>query len=78
MIKLAPDRFLVAGQGFHLDFVELTGPARNPEYLSIEAGTFDGERWVPSRVLDGDEASVTLPPHQSRILQVHLNRRKWQ
>jgi beta-galactosidase GanA len=74
IIKIASDRFIVAGEGFHIEFAELKGIPRNSEYLSVEEGTFDGEQWVTKRVLNGDEESTTLPLHQPRILQVRLNR----
>jgi hypothetical protein len=74
IIKLAPDRFVVAGHGFHVNFAELKGVPRNAEYLTIEEGTFDGDRWVRERVLNGDEENVSLPIHMPRILMVHLNR----
>jgi beta-galactosidase GanA len=74
IVKLAPDTFIVAGHGFHIDWAELKGVPRNAEYLSIEEGTFDGDRWIVKRVLNGDEEDTTLRPHQPRILQVRLNR----
>jgi hypothetical protein len=74
IIKLAPEKFIVAGEGFHVEFVELKGAPRDSEYLSVEEGTFDGEHWVTKRVLNGDEESTILPLHQPRILQVRLNR----
>ncbi len=74
IIKLAADKFIVAGEGFHVEFAELKGIPHNSEYLSIEEGTFDGEHWVTKRVLNGDEENTTLPLRQPRILQVRLNR----
>jgi beta-galactosidase GanA len=74
IIKLASDKFIVAGEGFHINFAEIKGTPRNAEYLSIEEGTFDGTRWVRERVLNGDEESTTLPTHRPRILMIHLNR----
>lgn len=74
IIKLAPDKFIVAGEGFHVNFVETKGIPRDSEYFSIEEGTFDGDRWATKRALNGDEESTTLLLHQPRILQVRLNR----
>jgi len=73
IIKLAADKFVVAGNGFHVEFVELKGAQRNPEYLSIEEGTFHGDHWSVTRVLNGDEERVYLRPHEPRILLVTLN-----
>ena len=74
IIKVASDRYIVAGEGFHIEFAELKGIPRNAEYLSVEEGTFDGDHWVAKRALNGDEENTVLPLHQPRILQVHLNR----
>lgn len=74
IIKLAPDRFVIAGHGFHINFTELKGTRRDAEFLSIEEGTFEGDRWVRERVLNGDEENVTLPTHAPRILLITLNR----
>jgi len=75
IIKLAPDCFVIAGHGFHINFTELKGTRRDAEFLSIEEGTFEGDRWVRERVLNGDEERVTLPSNRPRILMVHLNRK---
>ena len=74
IIKLAPDKFIVTGEGFHINFAELKGLPRDAEYISVEEGTFDGENWVTKRVVTGDRGNVSLRLHQPRILQVHLNR----
>ncbi len=74
IIKLAPDKFIVTGEGFHINFAELKGLPRDAEYISVEEGTFDGDNWVTKRVVTGDRGNVSLRLHQPRILQVHLNR----
>jgi hypothetical protein len=73
IVELAPDDYVVAGAGFRLVFRELTGPPRDAEFLSLEEGSFDGERWSPTRRLNGDELHVTLP-EKARILRVRLLR----
>jgi beta-galactosidase GanA len=74
IVKMSPDTYIVAGEGFHVDFEELKGIPRAPEYLSIEQGTFDGDRWVTQKALNGDEENINLISHQPRILRVRLNR----
>jgi Domain of unknown function (DUF5597)/Glycosyl hydrolases family 35 len=71
LIKLAEDDFIVMGTGFNVTFREMQGPLRNAEVLSIEEGTFDGQQWVPSRRLNGDEFHVSLPD-QSKVLRVRI------
>ena len=71
LIELAADTFLVVGAGFRVEFRELEGPLRNAEVLFIEEGSFEGNRWVPSRRLNGDERAVSLP-ERSTILMVKI------
>lgn len=71
IIELGPDDYVVAGSGFRLRFVELQGPERSPEILSLEAGTFHGTDWLPVQRLNGDELHVNLI-EGPRILRVRL------
>jgi len=60
IIELAPDDYVVAGAGFRVDFRNLQGPARSPEFLSIDRGTFNGTTWKAEQRLNGDEQHVNL------------------
>ena len=73
IIELGPDDFVVAGSGFKVNFRELEGPSRDAQILMLEEGTFQGERWVSARRLNGDELHVELP-EQSKILRVQMLR----
>jgi hypothetical protein len=73
IIELGPDDFVVAGARFKVNFRELEGPPRDATFLTLEEGTFEGERWAPSRRLNGDELHVELP-EQSKILRARLLR----
>lgn len=73
IIELGPDDFVVAGRGFKVNFRELQGPLRDAQLLSVEEGTFEGEKWVPSKRLNGDELRVALPP-KGQILRVRVAR----
>ena len=73
MIELASDDFLVAGAGFKVEFRELEGPPRDARFLTIEEGTFEGERWAPVRRLNGDELQVSFP-ERSTTLRVRLTK----
>lgn len=73
IIELAPDDFVVVGTGFDVTFREMAGPLRDAELLSIEEGIFDGQQWVPSRRLNGDERHVSLPD-KSTVLRVRVLR----
>jgi len=75
IIELGADDFVVAGARFKVNFRELEGPPRDAPFLTLEEGTFEGERWVPARRLNGDELRVELP-EQSKILRVRLLRHR--
>jgi Domain of unknown function (DUF5597) len=61
------------GSGFDVTFRELDGPLRDAQLISIEKGTFEGEQWMPSRRLNGDERHVSLP-ERSTVLRVRVAR----
>ncbi len=69
IIELAPCDYIVPGHGFRLQFEELEGPPRSPEFLSIEEGTFKGTEWSATRRLNGDELHVNLL-QKAEILRV--------
>jgi hypothetical protein len=71
IIELAPDDFIVMGTGFDVTFREMNGPLRDAQLISIDEGTFQGDQWMPSRRLNGDERHVSLPD-RSTILRVHV------
>lgn len=67
VIELGPDDLVVAGAGVQFVVRDLKAPLSDPHQwasrqpiLSIEEGTFDGDRWVPGRRLNGDERWVRL------------------
>jgi hypothetical protein len=78
VLELAPDDLVVAGIGVDLVVRDLQAPLLDPHQwamrqpvLSIEEGTFEGERWVAGRRLNGDERWVRLGP-EGQILRVRL------
>ncbi|UWZ82286.1 GH35 family beta-galactosidase [Occallatibacter riparius] len=73
IIELAPDDFVVMGTGFDVTFRELDGPLRDAQLISIEEGTFQEQKWIPSRRLNGDERHVSLP-ERATILRVRVAR----
>jgi len=73
IIELAPDDFVVMGTGFGVTFRETEGPLRDAQLISIEEGTFQGDQWMPSRRLNGDERHVSLP-EKSTVLRVRVAR----
>jgi len=71
IVQLGDGDFLVAGARFRLSFRELEGPPREAPILSLEEGTFEGERWVPVRRLNGDELDVSFF-EKPRVQRVRL------
>lgn len=58
VIELDEQTFLVAGMGFFVTFI-----SRNfgeTEYVSIDEGEFEGDRFIAGRRLNGDEMGVSL------------------
>ncbi|MBV8437068.1 MAG: DUF5597 domain-containing protein [Silvibacterium sp.] len=72
-IELAPDDFIVMGTGFDVTFREMNGPLCDAQLISLDEGTFQGDKWTPPRRLNGDERHVSLPD-RSTILRVHVAR----
>jgi hypothetical protein len=74
IIELAPRDYIIAGAGFRVTFRELEGPLRDSQILSLEEGTFERGKWVPTKRLNGDELNVSLPP-KAKIVRVRLEPR---
>lgn len=77
-IQLGPDEYLVAGSGVTFTFAPATpGPAQ-AGLESVSEGRFVDGRWVPGRLLNGDETHqgrhVRLPPGVWGIQRVRLYR----
>jgi hypothetical protein len=73
IVELAADDFIVMGTGFDVIFREMEGPLRDAQLISIEEGTFQGDQWIRSRRLNGDERHVSLP-ERSTVLRVRVAR----
>jgi beta-galactosidase GanA len=56
ILEESPDTFLGVGKGFHVTFTPRNPSAPVVGIASIEEGRFDGQKWVPGRRLNGDEA----------------------
>src|SRR3954468_24547181 len=71
VIEEAPDSFLLVGQGVALDFHRDTDLV---EVDSVEEGTFQAGRWVPGRLLNGDERLFVLPADDVAAVRIRLLR----
>jgi beta-galactosidase GanA len=78
LIQLGPEEYLAAGSGFVL---EMTPISPGPPIAGIESiweGRFVGGRWVPGRLLNGDESHqgrhLRIPPDDFGIQRLKLYR----
>jgi beta-galactosidase GanA len=69
VLEEAPDTFLLVGQGVGLDFRRGTDLV---EVDSVEEGRFEAGRWVPGRVLNGDERLFILPADDIASVRIRL------
>jgi hypothetical protein len=69
LIEEAPDSFLLVGQGLALDFSRGTDLV---EVDAVEEGRFQAGRWVPGRVLNGDERLFVLPADDVAAVRIRL------
>jgi len=87
IINTGPDEYLVAGNGFQVNFSPATPGPRHAGILQVWEGVYEGEEWLPGRCLNGDETGAhwvaKLPPNdhdrfagsdRPRILRVTLYR----
>jgi Domain of unknown function (DUF5597) len=69
LIAEAANQFLLVGQGVGLDF---SRGADLVEVDSVEEGRFESGRWVPGRVLNGDERLFLLPADDLGVVRIRL------
>jgi Domain of unknown function (DUF5597) len=69
LIAEAPGQFLLVGQGVSLDF---SCGADVVEVDFVEEGRFESGRWVPRRVLNGDERLFLLPADDVGVVRIRL------
>jgi hypothetical protein len=87
ILQLSPDEFLVAGNGFSVNFSPRGAGPRHAGILQVWEGRYERGQWRPGRCLNGDETAAhwqaKLPPNdadlfagsaQPRILRVTLYR----
>lgn len=54
-IQIGPDEFIVGGRGLNVDFTTSSTGGSNIGVARVEDGNYVNGRWVPGRVLNGDE-----------------------
>jgi beta-galactosidase GanA len=57
---LGPNQFLVAGIDCRVNFAVPAHSSKQPQMLRVEEGHYDGTKWIPSRLWNGDETDYGL------------------
>ena len=58
--SLGPNQFLVAGIDCRVNFALPVHAGKQPQMLKVEEGHYDGTKWVPTRLWNGDETDYGL------------------
>lgn len=87
IIQMAPEEFIVAGQGVEVGFGARTAGPRQTNILSVDMGRFEKGTFIPELRLNGDEtganyraklppnpSNLSLDPNQPRILRIRVYR----
>lgn len=73
IIQTAKDEFYIAGYGFNADFTVRDGiKSRYMGYDSIYEGRFENGRFIPGRLLNGDERNVFVGQDHVGVLKVKV------
>jgi len=86
LIQTDENEFYLAGCGVKVDFRRRPDPMVEDNYpilasrmngtlnfLSVEEGHFEGDRWVCDRVRNGDESNFELFSHRGQAVRIRLN-----
>lgn len=86
LIQTGEHEFFLSGAGVKVEFRHRPDPMLEDSYpqlvsrangtlnfLSVEEGHFEGERWVCDRLRNGDEANYELFVHRGETVRIRLN-----
>ena len=86
LIQTGEDEFFLSGCGVRVDFRRRPDPEMENSYplvqsrqngtlnfLSVEEGHFEGEKWVCERYRNGDEANFEVYVHRGETVRIRLN-----
>jgi hypothetical protein len=66
ILSTGPDEYVVAGTGVIITFAPAGESKAKAGIVSIQEGTYSEDKWVPARLLNGDES------HQGRHLRIPM------
>lgn len=86
LVQTGEDEFFLSGAGLALEFIRRPDPRdENPyihlssrqagqlNFLSVEEGHFEGEKWVVDYLRNGDESNFNLYAHDGQAVRIRLN-----
>jgi hypothetical protein len=86
LIQTDEHEFFLAGSGIGLEFLRRPDPADESPYihlcsrqagqlnfLTVEEGHFEGERWIVDFIRNGDESNFLLYAHAGQTVRIRLN-----
>ena len=86
LIQTGEDEFFLAGAGLALDFIHRpevgdprpyahlsTRAGDQLNFLSVEEGHFEGDKWVVDYIRNGDESNFCLYSHEGQAVRIRLN-----
>ena len=86
LIQTGEDEFFLAGAGLSVDFYKRPDPQDpNPwqqlstrqndqlNFLSVEEGHFEGDKWVVDYIRNGDESNFGLYVHGGQVVRLRMN-----
>ncbi len=86
LVQTGEDEFYLAGAGIALDFIRRPDPMDEKPYihissrqsgqlnfLSVEEGHFEGDKWVVDYIRNGDESNFSLYVHGGQAVRIRIN-----
>lgn len=74
LIELPEDRFILCGSGYSVRFLPKPGETAVVGVLNKEEGCYRDGKWVPGRVLNGDEGYRIMLSDFPQVMQISLFR----
>ena len=71
-VKLTPARGMSAMDSIRLLHLA-SRQANQLNFLSVEEGHFEGDKWVVDYLRNGDESNFSLYAHEGQVVRLRLN-----
>jgi hypothetical protein len=74
IIEVSEDEFILVGTSFSAEFLPKRGEKAKVEFIRLEDGEFVEDKWIRSRILNGDEAMNISIGANAAAMCVELNK----